>query len=147
MEPATFWFVAQRLNHYATACPILMCIISRHILYTYKASVSKGRDKLFTLKWQPKLERSCAWPPRSWNLSCFLWLAHVTNIRAVSWFCAVCACYVNRCNIIYIYICADLGPLCISEIYQWCREPCFASAAISKVEYQQKIPMHKRLLI
>jgi hypothetical protein len=38
IEPATFWFVAQCLNHYATACP-LICTTTCSIINEHKQSV------------------------------------------------------------------------------------------------------------
>jgi hypothetical protein len=63
------------------------------------------------------------------------------------------ACTVSLCSHKYTVLrksCAPRGPVCTSEIYQWCGEPYYASAAISKDGFLQKIPRrgkHKSLLI
>jgi hypothetical protein len=59
------------------------------------------------------------------------------------------------CYIIVIYmedwnLCANRGPVCTLENFEWCAEPCFASAAILIVRYLQLIPRRdkrKSLLI
>jgi hypothetical protein len=58
------------------------------------------------------------------------------------------------CYIIYTYggwnLCANLGPMCTLENFQWCIEPCFACASILRGRCRPLIPMRgkgKSLLI
>jgi hypothetical protein len=86
----------------------------------------------------------------------FLWLASpypILRTYSFSWFCIISAC----CCIILLYnrihtegSCANRGPLCAFENFQWCEGPCFAGALVFRGRCLPLISTrdkHKSLLI